>query len=408
MVSSILIWLVCIGISAILIAYALKENTYNFLLKREGFTTNIVMNSCPSGSSSYITRDGDTNCCEGDVLNKMCSGTNICSLSPKPPNGIKNCSDWMNAEWTKRASRFCPASMPNYFGPIHRTRGAVEGCAVSQTITNGSAPEDMTRPKCKIYSTEAEEYSQIDSCLNRKALDGMTAPGEKSIIRTPNDQAALLISTGIPNDGSSAVPVTCYDYNRYLRFLRTANPTVADSLTKDPCILGKTINMCGIVCKNKNEADLPKTVTPKQGAILGKITTTHNFSLSFDFTPYGLSDNWSNLLHFTTGNNCCDLGTRAPGIWFAPNTVQVFAIHVGHKNDGDWAARPQSDSVQINSKISFKLVCSGQNITVTIGNSNFSYSHDSDRYAGPVSVYSGDPWHPSANILIENLSYITL
>jgi len=295
--------------------------------------------------------------------------------------------------------------MPNYFGPIKRGNGE-EGCSASHSSPDGSSPQDISQPKCKIYSKESDEYRHIDSCLNQKDLDAMTAAGEKSVVRTPNGPA-LLTATGISTNGTGIL-TTCYDYNRYVKFLRATSPADADKLKKDPCSFSKSLNMCGITCKNINEADLPKTITPTQGNVIGKITASHNFSLSFDFTPRGIFNTWASLLHFTTGNDCCDLGERAPGIWFAPNTFQVFAIHIGHSNEGGWACRPESDAIQPNTKISFKLVCSGQNITVTIGNSNFTYTHDENRYAGPLTVYSGSPWYPAANVLIENLSYVTL
>jgi len=393
-----------------MIAYFLKGNDFIRQIqgKSEGFTTDIVMTTCPPGAAQYVTPKGDTNCCEGDIVNKQCNGSTICSLSPKPPGGLQSCSEWMNKQWKERAARFCPNSMYNYYGPIQRVgSGRDEGCSSSGTTNDGSKPLDITQPRCKIYSTEAEEYSKVDSCLNRKALDEMRVSGHKSIIPTGGDNVALLISTGVPADGSSVVPTTCYDLNRAITFLEKNNVGLADMLKKDPCVLGQGV-ICGIQCRNPNEADLPKTVTPSHSKAIGKITVSHNFSFSFDFTPKGLPSSWACLFHFTTGNDCCDLGSRAPGIWFAPGTIQTFAIHVGHENDGDWAARPNCTEIQMNSKISFKLECRDTNIRVTIGRSVYNYTMGGKRYSGELMVFSGNRWHETANVIIENISYIRM
>jgi hypothetical protein len=403
-----LIWLLCVGISAILIGYAIQENGLESLIKKEGFATSITMTSCPSSTEQYINKDGDTLCCDASIVNNKCNGTDVCTLSPTLSNGIKTCSEWANSHWLERANRFCPKSMPNYFGPIQRVPGSNEGCSVSQTSLDGSGPQDRSKPQCKIYATESDEYSKGDSCLNKKQLDAMTAPGTKTVMVTKGSQPALLVASAVPSDGSSVVPVSCYDFNRMKRYLQVVNPDLAARYGSDPCKALPNVVTCGIKCKNINKADLPSTLTPKANTVIGKISVTQNFSLSFDFTPLSIKNNWASLLHFTTGNDCCDLGHRAPGIWFSPNTIQTFAIHVGHSTDGSWACRPQSDSIQLNTKTSFKLVCSGPNITVSIGNSNFSYSHGGTRYAGPVTVFGGDPWYPAADVYIENIAYISL
>lgn len=394
-----------------MIAYALKGNTFLSALQTgansEGFT-NIVMTSCPPGAPQYVTPKGDTNCCEGDIVNNKCNGSAICSLSPSPPDGLQSCSDWMNKQWAERATRFCPSSMPNYYGPIQRVgSGKDEGCSRSPTANHGSKPQDITQARCKIYSKEMDEYSKLDSCFNRKALDAMTGTGNRSIVPTSGDNVALLISTGVPADGSSVVPTTCYDYQRFIRYLEKTNDGLANMLKKDPCALGKGV-ICGIHCKNPNEADLPKTVTPSRNKAIGKITISHNFSFSFDFTPKGLPSGWACLFHFTTGNDCCNLGSRAPGIWFAPGTIKTFAIHIGHDDDGGWAARPNCDEIQMNSKISFKLECKDSNITVTIGKSVYNYTKGGKRFSGEVTVFSGDTWYEPANAIIENISYIRM
>ena len=51
-----------------------------------------------------------------------------------------------------------------------------------------------------------------------------------------------------------------------------------------------------------------------------QITTIPNFgpeySVTFDITVHSAGGGWSNILHFTTGANCCNLGDRIPAIFY--------------------------------------------------------------------------------------------
>jgi hypothetical protein len=146
--------------------------------------------------------------------------------------------------------------------------------------------------------------------------------------------------------------------------------------------------------------------------MIGKLNITQNFRLSFDITPTsnGTPNNWLSLIHFTTGPDCCELGSRAPAIWFAPNTLNEFAVHVGHSTEGSWACRPSlppssPDYIQVGKTTSFTLTCVGSSITVTLGSTTFNYSKSGSRYTGFVTVYGGDSWYPNAPVNVSNLVY---
>jgi hypothetical protein len=130
---------------------------------------------------------------------------------------------------------------------------------------------------------------------------------------------------------------------------------------------------------------------------------TQDFKLTMDITPRGTVGHWGSIIHFTTGRDCCDFGHRAPGIWFAPNTIDTFALHIGYANDGGWAARPSGMPFQIGKTTRLELLCRGEKITITVDNKVYNYTHDSYRYSGPVTVYGGNPWYPPANCTIMNV-----
>ena len=153
-----LIWLVCIGISALLIGYFLRK-THTIPAIKEGFKVHI----CPSGSTSYITRDGETLCCNGDIVDRRCTGNNVCSLSPKNKYGIIWCTDLAAQNAAATGAAQCPTDIPNYFGS---TDGSLRGCSVSQPTSDGTAPSDPTQLQCILYPTLALDKVKLDSCYN--------------------------------------------------------------------------------------------------------------------------------------------------------------------------------------------------------------------------------------------------
>jgi hypothetical protein len=221
-----LIWLLCIGIAALAIGLLIKS------ISNEGFTStdsSIIISACPAKTTTYITPQGDTNCCDGDIVDDRCNGRDVCSLSPSSPNGLMSCADWIIKEWKARSRRFCTKSMPYYFGTMDRNSDDIQGCSASRCTPDGGSPQDPNKPKCKIYETSVDDYGQIDSCFNAVALDKLQCPiatakkdliftGKKSGILSP----ALLRCTYIPPNGSSLnVPVHCNDVDRFETYINT-------------------------------------------------------------------------------------------------------------------------------------------------------------------------------------------
>jgi len=112
--------------------------------------------------------------------------------------------------------------MPYYFGNIVRSGSNPEGCSASQCTPDGSAPSDPSEPMCKIYKSQQDELGKVDSCTNVKALNNLQCPissASKQIIpvKQYNGTAApaLLTCTYVPpNNMTSGMPTTCYDYPR--------------------------------------------------------------------------------------------------------------------------------------------------------------------------------------------------
>jgi len=177
----------------------------------------INITTCPSGSISYVTSEGNTNCCDGDIVNGVCNGTIMCSLSYSAGSKLKSCSDWISKEWVLRSTKFCATSIPYYFGTLNRAPGS-EGCSASLPNEDGSAPRNSTLPQCIIYGNMTDELANVDSCYNVAAMDAMICPqadAKKSIISYDETMPAMLKCSYLPaNRSSNGMPVDCMDEQR--------------------------------------------------------------------------------------------------------------------------------------------------------------------------------------------------
>jgi hypothetical protein len=170
---ALLLWLLCVGISAIAIGYYIKYYGLSLPKMNEGF----VVIRCPANSTEYINKYGESNCCNGDIINNECNGNNLCSLSPTNTLGIPNCGDYINDLANDAAVENCFADMPYFFAA---SDGSLKGCSAAITIADGTAPSDPDKLQCILYPTAALDEVKLDSCFNYKknkaALSGANCP----------------------------------------------------------------------------------------------------------------------------------------------------------------------------------------------------------------------------------------
>lgn len=227
-----LIWLICIGIAAIMIGLFIQNS------ENEGFAngptkrqSTISITTCPTGSVPYVTAAGNTNCCEGDLVKNVCNGTDICGLSPSIDGSVQSCGEWITKEWFNRSNKFCSRSLPYYFGSLNRSPGT-EGCSASLSNSDGSLPEDPSQPKCMIYGNMTDELVNIDSCHNSSALDRVSCPqadSKKSMTSFGKALPVIFSCNYIPKDGSTnGMPTSCYDAPRAIEFIQNSSNMNAD------------------------------------------------------------------------------------------------------------------------------------------------------------------------------------
>jgi hypothetical protein len=192
-----LIWLLCVGISAVLIGYFLK--TYSYPTRKEGF----AVYTCPSGTNSFVTDSGETQCCNGDVVDGYCTGNLRCTLSPKSKSGLPTCTDLAASDAASAGASKCPPSMPHYFGSCT----GIEGCSASTPTANGLQPSNPLQPQCILYKTQAEDLVKLDSCYNVRQAN-MKAAECSAAQATANlpacVAAASAVSARAPSQSSGA------------------------------------------------------------------------------------------------------------------------------------------------------------------------------------------------------------
>jgi hypothetical protein len=172
-VGGFLLWLICIGISAIIIGYCIKYyGMEDSILKKEGF----MILTCPSKTVKYITRRGETNCCNGDIVDNECNGNNVCSLSPMNSLGIQSCQTYASNVANEAAAANCITDMPYYFAA---TNGSLRGCSAAPATADGTAPSDPTQLQCILYPTDALDKVKLDSCFNYTLNKDMKAANAK-------------------------------------------------------------------------------------------------------------------------------------------------------------------------------------------------------------------------------------
>merc|ERR1712072_491323 len=67
-----------------------------------------------------------------------------------------------------------------------------------------------------------------------------------------------------------------------------------------------------------------------------------DYEMGLDITPGpNIIGDWSSIVHFTaTDTNCCDYGSRIPGVWFWPGTRKILVVDGhganGNSHTGEW------------------------------------------------------------------------
>lgn len=184
---------------------------------KEGFQggddSDLILTTCPAESVSFVDNGGRTVCCDGEVHAGVCKGSIICSLSEGMGN-MPTCGQWLGAYLAEKGKNRCPPSMPNYF---ENAEGG--GCTAGARNSKGTG---AVGPLCKLYKTQEEDYTHMDSCTNQKILEE-TQCFNNSVISTKG----LHGLAGAPpcvdckyTDPITQAPVSCIEDKSFLNSMK--------------------------------------------------------------------------------------------------------------------------------------------------------------------------------------------
>jgi hypothetical protein len=396
---------------------------------KEGFLSStrddIRLTSCPADYKQFINNDGQILCCDGEANAGKCSGKTICSLS-EGAGGIPTCSAYYTAYLDEKGRNKCPPSMPNYF---ESKDGKLRGCTGARRKPDGSGPLEAKMKFCKLYTSQRDDQSKLDSCTNQEMLEKSIAfPGKGllpkyNLISWGKDLPAV-VQVSLYTQGT---PVTCYTDNSLYRFYDNEYKSSSWKNSFNNWSVDGKLNFCSIIQKYKIDktvrfedlqymgitgtltgptcdTSLPPTLPMSKSSILARnFQVSKNYRLSFNIKPKGLRAGWANIIHFTSdGSDCCKLGSRSPAIWLWPNSLRLH-VRIGDSNDGNWGI--DIDGLQRNKESSFTLDCRNKNITITLDGKETKLIQPTERFSGSATVFGTNPFHEAADADVRNLCY---
>jgi len=132
-----------------------------------------------------------------------------------------------------------------------------------------------------------------------------------------------------------------------------------------------------------------------------------DFSVQFSINPTASVGGWGNIIHFTTGGNCCGYGQRIPGVWFYPGNLRLH-IRDGHGGDGNAGCDPD-EQLPTNewTTVRLDMTAGGMEVFYNAVSKCSAAGRDRTNFSG-IQVYAADPWHDTAAASIRQLTVIAM
>ena len=204
------ILIVCILLLLLLVSYKSTEPFDNIMPKK----TDYVLTACPAGYTSFNNKDGDTLCCNGEIIGGSCINEKQCALTAS--SSVVNCVSVVLKDYEQKASEFCPSSMLNYYENQKQT---VKGCTSGDLNATMDGLNTTSQPVCKIYNTLDANLHALDSCSNHKEMDAFKCFGEncvKTLTQTVANSPVLINVTFTDGSGIQRTGTTRASLKRFL------------------------------------------------------------------------------------------------------------------------------------------------------------------------------------------------
>lgn len=236
-------------------------------IEREGFLTlddsDLKVSTCPAGTQAIQSKQGDTDCCRGDITNFKCRGKIECTLSPSH-DGIPNCLVALKARLREKAKTECPSQFPRYY---ENPRTGVKGCTKVNRLPDGTGSTDMRNKAnfCPILDTYDKNRKVYGSCTNHKLLEAVQCPQRPGLSATKEMIGAWWAPDTVPNllackpYNEMRTQDVCYEDNSLKEWWNTTWPGWREWLNKSGNEFGK-LNFCSIY----KQLRIDKTMTDAQ------------------------------------------------------------------------------------------------------------------------------------------------
>jgi hypothetical protein len=207
-----------ISISIILLVLYFKDN---IKYQDEEPFQNYYLNACPSGYKSFYNNDGNTVCCDGEIVANKCLSDNQCTLNGKGTPDMPNCTELIQKLYSVKAKEYCSSSMPNYFEDRSKN---IKGCMSGQLNETMTGPKTYSQPTCYVFPEYDKNHNSKNSCSNQRLLDEAECFGNnctKELVQ-PTPNAPPLVAIGFID--SSGMHRVAYTHKSMEQFLNSTNP----------------------------------------------------------------------------------------------------------------------------------------------------------------------------------------
>ena len=96
MIPLVIFMAIAVVLTYILIRFIPMSRSCRF--EKEGFAGLVSVNTCPVGTNQYFTKNNESRCCNGQIVDRECRGTTVCRLSPSADRSAPPyCADYLAA-----------------------------------------------------------------------------------------------------------------------------------------------------------------------------------------------------------------------------------------------------------------------------------------------------------------------
>jgi len=138
----------------------------------------------------------------------------------------------------------------------------------------------------------------------------------------------------------------------------------------------------------------------------GLIVKPHtDYVLRFTINPKGLKKNIANIIHITTGDDCCAYGTRNPSVYFIGETTQLMVI-IGNRGNGNNLSLKSKNDLDLDFSSDIEIRVVGTQTTLYINGVKDNILVVGIRTTiKNLKVYLSNPWEDAANAIISNVYF---